>query len=71
MVVREFHEAQRRNEDLAVAVAAIRALTAVIRQSTTTTLMGLSDELKAAATALQRCRAAEEERFASSGSQRA
>ena len=53
-VVREFHEALSRSSDMAVAVAAIQALTTVIRLSTATTVMGLEKELKDAAAALQR-----------------
>lgn len=40
--------------DVAVAVAAIRALTLVIRNSSAQTIMGLSKELEEAAQALQR-----------------
>jgi len=40
---------------MAVAVAAIRALTSVIRNSGAQTMMGLEKELKDAAAALQRC----------------
>lgn len=54
-VVREFHEALARSSDMAVAVAAIHALTTVIRKSTATTMMGLERELKDAAHSLQRC----------------
>jgi translation initiation factor eIF-2B subunit alpha len=54
-VVREFHEALARSSDMAVAVAAIQALTTVIRSSTATTMMGLERDLKDAAAALQRC----------------
>lgn len=54
-VVREFHEALARSSDMAVAVAAIQALTSVIRSSSATTVMGLEKELKDAASALQRC----------------
>ena len=54
-VVREFHEALARSSDMAVAVAAIQALTTVIRNSTATTMMGLERDLKDAATSLQRC----------------
>jgi hypothetical protein len=52
-VIKEFNDAQK-SPDTAVAVAAIKALTAVIRSSSATTLMGLSAELKDAAGALQR-----------------
>ena len=54
-VVREFHEALARSSDIAVAVAAIQALTTVIRSSTATTMMGLEKDLKDAAASLQRC----------------
>lgn len=40
---------------MAVAVAAIRALTGVIRNSEAQTMMGLERELKDAAASLQRC----------------
>lgn len=53
-VVREFHEALARSSDMAVAVAAITALTSVIRSSSASTVMGLEKELKDAANALQR-----------------
>lgn len=43
-----------RSPDMAVAVAAIRALTGVIKNSTAQTMMGLEKELKDAAAALQR-----------------
>jgi translation initiation factor eIF-2B subunit alpha len=55
LVVREFHEALARSSDMAVAVAAIHALTTVIRNSTATTMMGLEKDLKEAASRLQRC----------------
>ena len=54
-VVREFHEALARSSDMAVAVAAIQALTSVIKASTAQTMMGLEKELKDAAASLQRC----------------
>lgn len=54
-VVREFHEAMARSSDMAVAVAAITALTSVIRSSKASTMMGLEKELKDAALSLQRC----------------
>ena len=54
MVVKEFHEALARSSDMAVAVAAIHALTTVIRNSTSTTMMGLEREMKDGASALQR-----------------
>lgn len=53
-VVKEFHEALARSSDMAVAVAAIHALTTVIRNSTSTTMMGLEREIKEGASALQR-----------------
>lgn len=53
-VVKEFHEALARSSDMAVAVAAIHALTTVIRNSTSTTMMGLEREIKDGASALQR-----------------
>lgn len=54
-VVKEFHEALQRSPDIAVAVAAIKALTTVIRKSTSQTMMGLEKELKDAAASLQAC----------------
>ncbi|KAI8112899.1 hypothetical protein M9434_004219 [Picochlorum sp. BPE23] len=54
VVVREFHEALARSSDMAVAVAAIHALTTVIRNSTSTTMMGLEREIKDGASSLQR-----------------
>lgn len=54
-VVREFHEALARSSDMAVAVAAIQALTTVIKKSGSTTMMGLERELKDAAASLQNC----------------
>lgn len=54
-VVREFHEALARSSDMAVAVAAIHALTTVIRRSRSTTMMGLEKDLKEAAARLQQC----------------
>lgn len=53
--MREFHEALARSSDMAVAVAAIQALTTVIKNSTSTTMMGLERELKDAAASLQNC----------------
>ena len=53
-VVREFHEALARSSDCAVAVAAIQALTTVIKNSSAQTFMGLEKELKDAAASLQR-----------------
>lgn len=54
-VVREFHEGLARSNDIAVAVAAIQALTTVIKKSTATTMMGINEELNDAAKSLQRC----------------
>ncbi|GLI68480.1 hypothetical protein VaNZ11_012906 [Volvox africanus] len=54
IAVREFHDALNRDEEMAFAVAAIMALTAVIKRSSATTLMGVSKELADAAQALQR-----------------
>lgn len=54
MVVKEFHEALARSSDMAVAVAAIHALTTVIRNSTSTTMMGLERDIKDGASSLQR-----------------
>lgn len=54
IAVREFHDALSKSSDVAVAVAAIRALTTVIRNSAAQTIMGLSKELEEAAQALQR-----------------
>lgn len=54
-VVREFHEALARSSDMAVAVAAIQALTTVIKNSSAQTMMGLEKELKDAAASLQNC----------------
>ncbi|KAK9814315.1 hypothetical protein WJX72_003908 [[Myrmecia] bisecta] len=54
-IVREFHEALARAPEMAVAVAAIKALTSVITKSTAQTAMGLEKELKEAAASLQRC----------------
>ncbi|GBF99985.1 translation initiation factor eIF-2B subunit alpha [Raphidocelis subcapitata] len=54
-VVKEFADGLGRSPDLAVAVAAIRALTGVIKNSGAQTMMGLEKELKDAAAALQRC----------------
>ena len=53
-VVREFHEAQRRAPDMAVAVAAIKALTTVVTNSKAQTMMGLEKDLKEAAASLIR-----------------
>lgn len=54
-IVQEFHDALQRSPDTAVAVAAIKALTSVIRKSTARTMMGLEKELKDAAASLQSC----------------
>ncbi|PNW72518.1 hypothetical protein CHLRE_16g687518v5 [Chlamydomonas reinhardtii] len=54
IAVREFHDALSRDDEMAFAVAAIMALTAVIKRSTAATLMGMSKELEDAAQALQR-----------------
>lgn len=54
VAVKEFHEALARSPDTAVAVAAIKALTTVIRLSTAQTMMGLGKDLEEAAQALQR-----------------
>ena len=51
-VVQEFKEYQKDPEH-AVAVAAIQALTGVIKKSTATTMMELQNDLKAAAQALK------------------
>ncbi len=52
--MKEFHDALSKSPDVAVAVAAIRALTTVIRNSSAQTIMGLYKELEEAAQALQR-----------------
>lgn len=54
-VVREFHDALAQSPDMAVAVAAIKALTSVIQRSSAQTMMGLDADLQAAAMALQSC----------------
>ncbi|KAK9799744.1 hypothetical protein WJX73_008490 [Symbiochloris irregularis] len=54
-VVRDFHEAIVREPDGAVAVAAIKALTGVLKRSTATTMMGVQKELNDAAASLQKC----------------
>ena len=54
-VVRAFYQALERSADVAVAVAAIKALTSVVTKSSATTLMGLEQEVKEAALSLQRC----------------
>lgn len=53
-MVKEFADGLGRSPDMAVAVAAIRALTSVIKNSGAQTMMGLEKELKDAAAALQR-----------------
>ncbi len=53
-VVAEYHEALRKSSDMAVAVAAIKALTSVIRNSEALTFMGLEKELTDAANSLLR-----------------
>jgi hypothetical protein len=53
-VVKEFADGLARSPDVAVAVAAIRALTSLIKNSGAQTMMGLEKELKDAAAALQR-----------------
>ena len=50
-----FHRALSGDGQLAVAVAAIKALTSVIENSKATTMMGLEIELSRAADALRRC----------------
>jgi translation initiation factor eIF-2B subunit alpha len=52
--VKEYYEITAKQPDVAIAVAAIRALTSVIANSGATTMMGLERELKEAAAALQR-----------------
>lgn len=54
-VVREYCAALNSDEDMAVAVAAIKALTYAIGNSTASTMMELEKELKAAADSLQKC----------------
>jgi len=54
-VVRDFMDALDENEDLAVAVAAIRALTAVIERSSASTMHGIERELRGASEALKGC----------------
>lgn len=54
-VVKEFNDSLQRSPDMAVAVAAIKALTTIIKISSAQTMMGLEKELKEAAAALQRC----------------
>lgn len=54
IAVKEFHDALAKSSDVAVAVAAIKALTTVIRNSSAQTIMGLTKELQGAAQALQR-----------------
>ena len=54
-VVNEFMDALDENRDLAVAVAAIRALTAVIEGSSASTMHGIERELRSASDALKDC----------------
>ncbi|MEW5304186.1 MAG: hypothetical protein WDW36_006816 [Sanguina aurantia] len=54
LAVREFHDALHRHPEVAVAVAAIKALTTVIQHSTAQTMHGLGKDLENAAAALQR-----------------
>jgi len=54
-VVREYLSALNSDEDMAVAVAAIKALTCAIANSAASTMMELEKELKAAADSLRRC----------------
>eukprot|EP00884_Botryococcus_braunii_P016301 jgi/Botrbrau1/3354/Bobra.0048s0048.1 len=54
-LVKEFHDALARNPNMAVAVAAIRALTSVVKNSSAQTMMGLEKELKDAAASLESC----------------
>ncbi|CAD7703096.1 unnamed protein product [Ostreobium quekettii] len=56
LVVSEFHHELSRSKDMAVAVAAIKALASVIKRSSASTVMELQAELRAAATLLERCR---------------
>ncbi|KAK9840552.1 hypothetical protein WJX81_000785 [Elliptochloris bilobata] len=51
----DFHNALARSPEMAVAVAAIKALTNVIQRSKAQTMMGLEKELKEAAASLERC----------------
>ena len=53
--MRDFHEALGRSPDMAVAVAAIKALTNVVTHSQAQTMMGLEKDLKDAAASLMRC----------------
>lgn len=54
-VVSEFLELLGKNPDMAVAVAAIKALASVVRKSQAQTIMGLEKELSEAAQALTSC----------------
>jgi len=56
-VVAEFLELLAKDQDMAVAVAAIRALASVVRKSQAQTIMGLEKELSEAAQALKNCNA--------------
>lgn len=51
-MVRSFNDALSRSPDMAVAVAAIKALTEVVRSSQAHTMMGLEKDLKDAADSL-------------------
>ena len=53
-MVRAFNDALSRAPDMAVAVAAIKALTEVVRSSHSHTMMGLEKDLKDAADSLIR-----------------
>lgn len=55
VIVKDFHDALARNPNMAVAVAAIHALTSVVKNSSAQTMMGLEKELKDAASSLERC----------------
>ncbi len=57
--MKDFADGLGRAPDMAVAVAAIRALTGLIAASGAQTMMGLEKELKDAAAALQRCAGAD------------
>eukprot|EP00808_Paulinella_micropora_P020297 g27695.t1 len=54
-VVKEFVRVATENPTLSIAVAAIQALTSVVKGSTAHTMMGLQMELRAAADLLQEC----------------
>lgn len=55
VIVKDFHDALARHPNMAVAVAAIHALTLVVKNSSAQTMMGLEKELKDAASSLERC----------------